>query len=235
MKIYFFDNDNETINTFQALLPKLRHKECTEHINIPSSVFLNMLANDKSGIVFLDTRNTDVQSFALAKNIRSISENIHIVFMSSHIEDMPFCLKNLLRPSGFLLKPIDENDFLAIINSVLKSKQKSTKKVEKICISTHSSKRTLNVKDILYFSTQGKKIICRTIDGEILPFYDTITALAERYADDFIRCHSGFLANRHWVLGMKKGMLEIKNCDENLPVSKKYRPVVSTFLRGTSH
>ncbi len=231
MKIYFFDSEAENLDIIHALLPLLQSKNCTVGINVPPAELLTALPDEKSIVVFLDTRYQGT-GFSFAKTIREVSENCHIVFMSAHAEDMSFCFKNLIRPSGFILKPTSESEILEVIRTVLqKNRQTASDRVEKIYITTQGFKRTLSVQDIIYFSTRGKKLVCRTLDGEAIEFYGTIKSLSARYTANFIRCHSGFLANREMIRGIKKGMLEMKNCTESLPISKKHRAEISVFLR----
>lgn len=231
MKIYCMDSDADTLDLLHSILPLLQSEGCSLRINIPAAELLNALSSEKSSVVFLDTRHAG-GGFSLAKAIRGVSDTCHIVFMSAHVEDMSFCFKNLIRPSGFILKPACETELLEIIRSVLqKTRGTAAARVESICLSAQNFQRTLAVGDILYFSTRGKKLVCRTRDGESIEFYGTIKALAARYAGNFIRCHSGFLANRDYVRGMHKGMLEMKNCTEALPVSKRHRAEISAFLR----
>lgn len=230
IRICFFDKDAEKSESIKALGLKMQRKGCTVSLNMPENVFFDTLSTEHSVLIFLDTRYMCVgESFAFARRIREYSDTAHIVFMSSQPEDMSFCFKNLIRPSGFLLKPVCEAELSEIVFSVLD--RIAQRSAARISISTHTVKRTLSLKDILYFSTVGKKLLLRTQDGEEVIFYGTMKGLEEKYAADFIRCHSGFLANRSYILGIRSGMLQLRNCRECLPISKKYRHTVTEFLK----
>lgn len=231
MYIYFLDSDSESQDTFHSLIPWVQSLDCTPVINIPPFELLRALSPKSRVLIFLDTRYNGT-GFALADEIRHAAPLCHIVFLSAYAEDMSFCFRNLLRPSGFLLKPLGDLEMQSIIRAVLRRDSPLDEtRAEKICLSAQDFKRTVAISDILYFSTRGKKLICRMTDGEIISFYGTLKSLETRYAGNFIRCHSGFLANRDLVLGMKKGALDMKNCSESLPVSKKYRPRITEFLQ----
>ncbi len=231
MHIFYMDSDVDTLNVFHSIIPLLQSETCTFRINVSKKELFDTLLSEKTSIIFLDTRHDD-GGFSLAKAIREFSDTCHIVFLSDHVEDMSFCFKNLIRPSGFILKPAGEAEFLEIIRSVLQQNCGTVAaRVDKICLSAQNFQRILAVGDILYFSTRGKKLVCRTREGENIEFYGTIKNLSSRYAGNFIRCHSGFLANRDYIRGMHKGMLELKNCTELLPISKRHRAEISAFLR----
>ncbi len=231
MYIYFLDSDSESLDTIHALAPYLQALDCTPVINLPPVELLETLPSQSRFLVFLDTRYNGT-GFALAEAIRKAAPLCHIVFLSAYAEDMSFCFRNLIRPSGFLLKPVESEEIQHIVRAVLRQDTADEEgRAEKICLSAQDFKRTVEISNILYFSTLGKKLICRTVDGETIAFYGTLKALEKRYAGNFIRCHSGFLANRDLVLGIKKGMLQLKKCSESLPVSKKYRPFIAAFLQ----
>ena len=231
MYIYFLDSDSESLDAIHALTPWLQALDCTPVINLPPVELLETLPSQSHSLVFLNTRYNGT-GFALAESIRRAAPLCHIVFLSAYAEDMSFCFRNLLRPSGFLLKPVESDEIQSIVRAVLRQDSADEEgRAEKICLSAQNFKRTVDISDILYFSTRGKKLICRTVDGETISFYGTLKALEKRYAGNFIRCHSGFLANRDLVLGLKKGMLQLKKCSEDLPVSKKYRPFIADFLQ----
>lgn len=232
MYIYFQDSDSESLDAILSLSPRLAALDCTPVINLPPVELLASLPPRHASLVFLDTRYNGA-GFALAESIRKTAPLCHIVFLSAYAEDMSFCFRNLLRPSGFLLKPVSCDEIFSIIRAVLRQDAGEEEgRAEKICLSAQDFKRTIDVSEILYFSTRGKKLICRTTDGETVSFYGTLKALEKRYAGNFIRCHSGFLANRDLVLEMKKGELYLKKCSEALPVSKKYRPHIAAFLQN---
>ncbi len=229
MHIYFLDTDAEMLDTIHALRPWLHKQGCTISINLSPSELLQALSQNVPALIFLDTRY-HASGFSLAHALRQANPFCHLVFLSAFPEDMSFCLQNLLRPSGFLLKPTRGSELQSLIVAVLKLT--SVRKTDTICISSQIFKRTLPTNQILYFSTQGKKLICRTIEGETIPFYGTLKSLSQKYDGDFIRCHSGFLANRNLIAGIYKGMLQLKNCRESLPISKKYKSSVLAFLKN---
>ncbi len=231
MYIYFLDTDKESVDTIHMLLPRLGEMGCTVSINPPNAELLQAISGKDPVLVLMDTRYQG-KGITLARTIRKAAPGCHIAFMSAYPEDMPFCMQHLLCPSAFILKPADKDELTFLITAILQKQRGG--RTEKICLNTQLYKRIVNIGDILYFSTRNKKLLCRTVEGETIFFYGTIKALAEQYGGDFIRCHSGFLANRGYILGVQKGMLQLRNCKESLPISKKYKPDVTDFLKYSS-
>lgn len=230
MLIFCFDNDEESVNVIKTSISK-------SGINIPLhmgeniSSIIKLTENDPCCIIFIETRlhGKRQNSFSIAISLREKLPESHIVFISSYPEDMAFCFKNLVRPSGFLLKPLILTEVTAIINAVNEAyRQKAKPKT--FFISTHEFKRKIDISKVVYFSTSGKKLFCRTVTGEKIEFYGTITALSERFSEDFIRCHSGFLVNKLYIKGLKKGELELEGISDTIPVSQKYKNLLMKYI-----
>lgn len=226
MIIFCFDSDKNTESIFKNLIKESSVDIRDFHFNEnPNQISFD---SPSSGyLFFIDTRTfiKKQNGFAFAAKLRKRFPDCHIVFMSLYPEDVLFSFKNLVRPSGFMLKPIVQQEVLSFINTV-ETYERNIDKEKTILISTREIKRNLHISKIAYFSTRGKKLYCRVSNGEQLEFYGTLSKLEEEYQEDFIRCHSGFLVNRSYIKGVKKGELELLNCNETIPVSKKYKKQV---------
>ncbi len=226
MLIFCIDNTDESAKIVSRAVRK--EDKCIKirpSENILSSV--NEAAKSTTVIFFIDTRlhGKTYNSFSLASSIRQKFPDCHIVFASQYQEDMPFCFKNFIRPSAFLLKPLAVSEVSALINEVSNLKKKKTPGTY-IYVSTRNCKRGIEVGSILYFATCGKKLCCYLADGEKVEFYGTIAYYESNYSENFIRCHSGFLVNRQFIKGLKNGELELYGADETLPISRKYKAAV---------
>lgn len=225
MDVYCFDNDKSTEKLLKSILQRGEAEVSKFYFNEKIS---NITDSGKEGsIAFIDTRiqGKRQNSFSLAGLIREKFKDCHIVFMSAYPEDMAHCFKNLIRPSGFLLKPLFENEVLSIyyaVDSYIHKRQR----IKTITISTHDCKRIIELDKIVYFSTISKKIFCRLKDNERVEFYGTISNLEKEYTDNFTRCHSGFLVNKQYIKAIRKNELELFYCDERIPISKRYRPLI---------
>ena len=224
MKVFCFDNDKNTEKLFSNIISSnkfgvesFRFSENPLEIDIYEEV-------SSDSVFFIDTRLQlkKQNSFSLAARIRERFPLCHIIFMSQYPEDMAFWFKNLVRPSGFLLKPMAPNEIMSLL-SAIDSLSKKSARAKSILISTRELKRNVELSRIVYFSTSAKKLYCRQTDGEQVEFYGTISKLEEDLESEYVRSHSGFLVNKSFIKGLVKGELELFGCKETLPVSKKYK------------
>lgn len=228
MIVFCFDSDKKTENIFRDIIDSNDIGVEKFYFNDkPESV---AFSGDAGSIVaFIDTRIQEKKrnSFFLAVRFREKYPDSHIVFMSLYPEDMPLCFKNLIRPSGFLLKPIAPSEISELLHSISQHERK-TAKTNIIHISTREYKYNIDINKVLYLSTVGKKLYVKMTNGEKLEFYGTLSAFEKEY-DNFVRCHSGFLVNKLYIKGIKRGEVELVGCSETLPVSKKYKGVIENI------
>lgn len=227
MNIFCFDDDIAT----ERLLKKIINCDelgtnvlyWSEHLELVPPT------QDNGGmVVFLNTRLCEKtrNSFHFAVQIRESYPESNIIFISQYPEDIHLCLKHLIRPSGFLLKPILSGEVMDILREIARCK-----KTTYVRISTREYKYNIDKKQILFFSTFGKKLYAQMKNGEKIEFYGTISDL-EKEHEDFIRCHNGFLVNGIYIKGIKKGELELFGYGETLPISQKYREKISAIKKG---
>lgn len=223
MIVFLFDNNTDTSLPIKKAIcdyDEAIRIFCNESVGNA----LNLCRDEDDIVFFLDTRlhTKKHNSFSLALFFREKLPHCHIVFMSSYQEDMHFCLKNLIRPSGFLLKPLSQSEIITIISSVENTNRRQSRS-KTLYISTHEFKRAIDINNVVYFSTSGKKLLCITSTGERIEFYGTIADLEKRFSEDLVRCHQGFLVNKLFIKEIRKGEIELDVLSETIPVSQKYR------------
>lgn len=224
MIVYCFDNDNQTENLIKSVIPADSH-DVQFYFN---EKIANIRASSRTDVVaFIDTRihGKRQNGFSLALLLREKIKDCHIVFMSDYPEDMAHCFKNLIRPSGFLLKPFSKNEVSSLYNTI-EAYIRRMSRASTITISTHECKRIIELDKIIYFSTSDKKIFCLLNNSERIEFYGTISNLEKEYSEEFIRCHSGFLVNKKYIKSVRKNELELFDCEEFIPISKSHRTVI---------
>lgn len=191
-------------------------------------------------LFLVDTRYKAVgENFlTLARKIRENSEICHICFMSPSPGDIGFCYKKLVRPSAFLLKPVDSLDLRALISEINSycAVKKSNSDDPQILLKTRDSRLLLHISSILYFTTLEKKVLCYTQSNGSISFYGTLASLESRYKDYFLRCHSGFLVNRQKINNFSKSAMTLKihGTETEIPVSKSRVRAVESFIESMS-
>ncbi len=234
IKVYFFDNDNDTSKAIETLIGEYEDEKIEFLVINDFKKFITEFTSDEKAIFFIDMRSRikNINCFKLAGKIRQKNELCHLIFTSHYHEDMCFCFKNLLRPTNFLTKPIAEYEYKAQIDMIIKSNiERDAMSHHKMQISSGGTKYILTLDEIVYFSTLGKKIVCKTMDGKEIEFYDTMKSLEAKLSNYFIRCHSGFLINKEIISRTNNNMLLIKNSRDMIPISKKYKKTIAEYLK----
>lgn len=117
-------------------------------------------------LVFLDIEMPGIDGITLAKRLRAISENVHIVFLTSHIE---YALEgyevNALR---YLVKPVDMNK----LGEVLKYVQDKKNNSRQIMIREDGEDIVIDISDIIYMESMDKNVRIVTSKREYVTRYN---------------------------------------------------------------
>ena len=160
----------------------------------------------------------------LFKDIRSKFKFSYIVFLSNSYENIIYALKGNLMPSGFLIKPFDEDELKNIIDDIYSDYiNKLGDSSEYISISTDGKIHNISVNEILYFEASSKKINLVTNNQQI-SYYGTLKVLEERFKDEFIRCHKAFLVNKKKIVKcvFSDMYVELDNKSQ-VPISRSFK------------
>lgn len=168
----------------------------------------------------------------IAKLIRQIDELAYIIFISDSLECLPYCIKSLIRPSGFIWSGSYRYELEEILDLISKEYERSKDIDNRICIVVNGKKIFLPIADVLFFTAVNKKIACNLIGGKIIEFYGSLGELHAKYFKYFFRCHHGFLINVNRINEVTRGInsLKIEGYGQFIPISKKYRPSVKNMF-----
>lgn len=138
-------------------------------------------------IVFLDIEMPETDGLELSRQLRKISSEVYIVFLTSHVE---YAIKgyevNALR---YLLKPINGEALKEIIDYV------SSKIYDGKALWVRSEEREVKVKldDILYIEALNQYVMIRTF-GEEIRVRGMISDYEEKLInEDFFRIHRSYI------------------------------------------
>ena len=182
-------------------------------------------------LVFLDIEMPAVDGITLAKKIRSRSENVFIVFLTSHIE---YALEgyevNALR---YLTKPVDIEKLKEVIRYV-QEKQGSSRQ---IIIKEDSEEILIDINDVIYMESMNQNVRIVTAKGEHVIRYNIGDFEDQLKNDGFFRIHRGYLISLSKVKKFSKNDV-IMEGDEALPVSrsnlKPLKEALYSYVEGTA-
>ncbi len=180
-------------------------------------------------VIFLDIEMPSMDGITLAKKLRQRSENIFIVFLTSHVE---YALEgyevNALR---YLTKPIREDKLREVLKYVM---DKNTAK-RQLMIKSEGEELRLNVADVLYFEAQNQYVMIYLRGEEHLVRANMGDFEEQLREDGFFRIHRGYLISLAKVKKIVKSEVIMEN-GASLPVSrsnlKSLKESLYSFVEG---
>lgn len=178
--------------------------EITDRRIEPAMVILNTQLGEESGI-------------RLAADIQRLCHCCQIIFMSA----------SNLYPEGiydvdhiyFLLKPVDRHALEKAVN--LGFRHLSLMKPECLYIRNKSGDFVVPMDEICSLEKEKRKIMVRTVKGEVCSFYGKFEEIEDQLKSTFIRCHHSFIVNLYRVKSMGKDFFILWD-DRKIPISRTY-------------
>lgn len=182
-------------------------------------------------LVFLDIEMPGIDGITLAKRLRAVSENVQIVFLTSHIE---YALEgyevNALR---YLVKPVDMNK----LSEVLKYIQDKKNNSRQIMIKQEGEDIVIDISDIIYMESMDKNVRIVTSKSEYITRYNISDYEEELKSSGFLRIHRGYLISLSKVKKIVKNDV-VMDGDISLPVSrsniKTLKDALYAYVEGTA-
>lgn len=182
-------------------------------------------------LVFLDIEMPGIDGITLAKRLRAVSENVQIVFLTSHIE---YALEgyevNALR---YLVKPVDMNK----LSEVLKYIQDKKNNSRQIMIKQEGEDIVIDISDIIYMESMDKNVRIVTSKSEYITRYNISDYEEELKNSGFLRIHRGYLISLSKVKKIVKNDV-VMDGDISLPVSrsnvKALKDALYAYVEGTA-
>ena len=182
-------------------------------------------------LVFLDIEMPGIDGITLAKRLRAVSENVQIVFLTSHIE---YALEgyevNALR---YLVKPVDMNK----LSEVLKYIQDKKNNSRQIMIKQEGEDIVIDLSDIIYMESMDKNVRIVTSKSEYITRYNISDYEEELKNSGFLRIHRGYLISLSKVKKIVKNDV-VMDGDISLPVrrsnAKALKEALYSYVEGTA-
>jgi len=182
-------------------------------------------------LVFLDIEMPGIDGITLAKRLRAVSENIQIVFLTSHIE---YALEgyevNALR---YLVKPVDINKLREVLKYIQDKKTNS----HQIMIREEGEDIVIDLNDIIYMESMDKNVRIVTSKCEYITRYNISDFEEELKNSGFYRIHRGYLISLSKVKKIVKNDV-VMDGDISLPVSrsniKTLKDALYSYVEGTA-
>ena len=164
-------------------------------------------------VLFLDIEMPAMDGITLAKKLRERSENVFLVFLTSHVE---YALEgyevNALR---YLTKPIREDKLREVLSYVMK--KNSGKR--QLMVKSDGEEFRINIADIVYLEAQNQYVMIHALSGDHLVRANLGDFEDQLKKDGFFRIHRGYLISLLKVKKLAKGFVTMEG-GALLPVSR---------------
>lgn len=204
LKIVICDESSEYVSQLaqitQNIIQKQEYNAEVALITTDPAKVLEMISVSPSDFFFVLTdavfNGSELSGAQLGREIRKINRDCHIVYITSHQEIIRDILNSMTRPSGFYIKPIDEQELEILTADIYRDYLNvSVRDDDCFFINIGASMYRIPKDSIIYFEAFDKKIYVHTMNQRV-GFYDSLANLEDRFGDSFIRCHKSYLINR---------------------------------------
>lgn len=208
--------DDENLYRQQAL-------SAIENISNSLDVIVDTFSNGKElinkfkalpyDLIMLDIEMPEIDGISLAKKLREISEDVYIVFLTSHLE---FALEgyevNALR---YLTKPVNHQKLKEILDYITLEQGKK----EVLWIKNDEFEEKIRLSHIIYLEAQNQNVVITTEDKVYTTRYNLSDYEKELSDKGFIRIHRGYLVSLKKISKLGKNCVYLES-GISLPVSR---------------
>ena len=195
-------------------------------------------------IVLLDIRMPGMDGIETARHLNALDEPPAVIFVTAHDEHALAAFE--AQALGYLLKPVRQEKLARALQRAARVAAPQLLRVaeqaqlgrrrQQICARLGDQLRLIPVEDILYFAAGQKYVTVRHRGGSDL-IDDSLRALADEFAPDFVRTHRNSLVAARHVGAVERTaegqyVLHFKECEDLLPVSRRHAAEALRQLRG---
>lgn len=223
MKIAICDDDINCVNLIEDYIRECRKTvaECDAYQSGEELLRTYRNNGERYDVIFLDMEMEQLNGIETANHIREVDEYVIIVFITSHTEYMRESFQ--CSPFRFLVKPINETEFMTVFKDI----EKKLSKQRKVFAFTENKARIrLFCEDIIYCESRDHWILIHTKDTTH-KICKSLSDLYERLDKEmFYRVHKSYLINFHYIKSIKENNIYLYHCEKIIPISRTYKKAV---------
>lgn len=232
IKIAFCDDDMEVLHQMNELLDRYR-VERNEDITYaafqsPFELLTEIEKGIRPDILFLDVVMPGQNGMDVAKEIRQYDTNMKIIFLTSSPE---FAVESYTVGAYFYqLKPIWEESFFRLMDSVLSECEK--KKKNSLILRSKDGITRIDLQQLEYCEVLGRKLLFHLENGAVLEgagSLDDLVGQLMQYSN-FFRPHRSFLVNMEYIQNISSRSIKMVN-DAVIPIPHgKCSEIKNTYM-----
>jgi two-component system response regulator AlgR len=185
-------------------------------------------------VVLLDVRMPGMDGIEAARHLGALEEPPAVIFTTAYDEYALAAFET--QAVGYLLKPVRREKLARALRQAARvaapqlvrvaEQAQLGKRRTRICARLGEQLRLVPVDDVYYFSADQKYVTVRHRGGREL-IDETLRALEDEFAPDFVRVHRNSLVARRHVGAVERNtdgqlVVRLKECDDVLQVSRRH-------------
>jgi len=232
IKIAFCDDEMEVLHQMNELLDRYqveRNEDITyAAFQSPFELLTEIEKGIRPDILFLDVVMPGQNGMDVAKEIRQYDTNMKIIFLTSSPE---FAVESYTVGAYFYqLKPIWEESFFRLMDSVLSECEK--KKKNSLILRSKDGITRVNLQQLEYCEVLGRKLLFHLENGAVLEGAGSLDDLAGQLMQysNFFRPHRSFLVNMEYIQNISSRSIKMVN-DAVIPIPHgKCSEIKNTYM-----
>jgi two-component system response regulator AlgR len=185
-------------------------------------------------VVLLDVRMPGMDGIEAARHLATLEEPPAVIFTTAYDEYALAAFE--MEAVGYLLKPVRREKLARAVRHAarlagpqlarLAEQSQLGRRRTQICARLGDQLRLVPLEDVLYFNAGQKYVTMRHRGGREL-IDESLRALEQEFAPDFIRIHRNSLVGRRYVQAVERNpeghlLVRLTGCEETLQVSRRY-------------
>jgi two-component system, LytTR family, response regulator AlgR len=185
-------------------------------------------------LVLLDVRMPGMDGIEAARHLGALDDPPAVIFTTAHDEYALAAFES--EAVGYLLKPVRREKLARAVRHAariagpqltrLAEQSQLGRRRAQICARLGEQLRLVPVEDVMYFNAGQKYVTMRHRAGREL-IDESLRALEQEFAPDFIRIHRNSLVARRYVQAVERGpeghlFVRLTDGDETLQVSRRH-------------
>ena len=232
IKIAFCDDEMEVLHQMNELLDRYqveRNEDITyAAFQSPFELLTEIEKGIRPDILFLDVVMPGQNGMDVAKEIRQYDTNMKIIFLTSSPE---FAVESYTVGAYFYqLKPIWEESFFRLMDSVLSECEK--KKKNSLILRSKDGITRIDLQQLEYCEVLGRKLLFHLENGAVLEGAGSLDDLAGQLMQysNFFRPHRSFLVNMEYIQNISSRSIKMVN-DAEIPIPHgKCSEIKNTYM-----
>jgi two-component system, LytTR family, response regulator AlgR len=243
MKLLIVDDEPPARDRLRRLLAEMDECEVIAEAGSGEEA-LSRCGELRPDVVLLDVRMPGLSGIQVARHIDSLEHPPAVIFTTAYDQYAVEAFET--EAVGYLLKPVRKEKLAHALRHAGRISPARLLKVaesariehgrEQICTRLGDQLRLIALADIYYFRADQKYVTVRHKGGESL-IDESLKALAEEFASDFVRIHRNALIAEKQISAVERTdagqyVVRVRECGEVLEVSRRHATELLRRIRG---